>query len=174
MQTASLIERFAAELRALSGEVVLCRAEELADQISTFLKAQGIATIQAWEAGYLPVGLLERLQLEGITITHQPAPAIRAGLTGAAAGIAETGTLLLPGGPGRQLTASLLTEIHLAVLRASDIRATVAQVLTLEEIRQSPAAVLVTGPSRTGDIEMSLTIGVHGPGRVVVFCCEDA
>ena len=96
-------------------------------------------------------------------------PALRAGLTGALVGIAETGTLVLPGGAGRPLTASLLPEIHFAVLRQEFIVGTLAEALRLPAIRKSSAVVLTTGPSRTADIEMTLTIGVHGPREVRVF-----
>jgi L-lactate dehydrogenase complex protein LldG len=93
-----------------------------------------------------------------------------AGLTGALAGVAESGTLLVPGGPGRPLTASLLPEVHIVVLRAADLYARLAEVLNLEAIRQSAAVALISGPSRTADIEMTLTIGVHGPRLIQVFC----
>ena len=103
---------------------------------------------------------------------HQPDPAVQAGLTGALAGIAETGTLVMPGGPGKPLTASLLPETHLAVLPARDILDRLAQALALPQVRQASASVLITGPSRTADIEMTLTIGVHGPKNLVVFILE--
>ena len=85
------------------------------------------------------------------------------------AGIAETGTLVIPGGAGRPLTASLLPGIHIAVLRAADILLSLEQAIRLPQVASAPATVLVTGPSRTGDIEMTLTIGVHGPKEVHVF-----
>ena len=170
----SLTERFATELITLSGEVIFCRSDDLATEVVTFLRMNQVKAIQAWDGAYLPTGLIEILRTEEIEVSQTPDPAIRVGLTGAAAGIAETGTLFIPGSAGQPLTASLLPETHLAVLRASDIRANLAQVLKLDEVRKASAAALVTGPSRTGDIEMSLTIGVHGPGRVVVFCLQDA
>jgi L-lactate dehydrogenase complex protein LldG len=108
----------------------------------------------------------------GMQVVHQPDPAVQAGLTGALAGIAETGSLVIPGGPGKPLTASLLPETHLAILQARDILDYTAQALALPQVHQASAAVLITGPSRTADIEMTLTIGVHGPKILVVFILE--
>ncbi|HKJ38120.1 MAG TPA: LUD domain-containing protein, partial [Anaerolineales bacterium] len=68
---------------------------------------------------------------------------------------------------GDKLYASLLPDIHLAVLRESDIYPSLENAIHLTQGTKS--AVFITGPSRTGDIEMSHTIGVHGPGEVVVF-----
>ena len=65
------------------------------------------------------------------------------------------------------LHASLLPEIHLAVLRNSDIYPSLENAIHLT--RGTKSAVFITGPSATGDIEMSHTIGVHGPGEIVVF-----
>lgn len=55
----------------------------------------------------------------GIRVEKSGGPEILAGITGALAGIAETGSLVIPGGDGQPLTALLMPEIHLAILRAS-------------------------------------------------------
>jgi L-lactate dehydrogenase complex protein LldG len=127
----------------------------------------------------LPEGLLDKLAEASVEIifptgeTIQTCSHVRAGLTGVSAAIAETGSILVLGGPGRPHTASLLPEIHIALLREKDVYERLAQVLQIEEVKQGPAAVLVSGPSRTADIEMTLTIGVHGPGELQVICMKD-
>ena len=77
--------------------------------------------------------------------------------------------MALPGGEGQPLTASLLPEIHIAALRAADILPSMEAAMSTLEIAKSPAVTLVSGPSRTADIEMTLTIGVHGPGELHIF-----
>ena len=168
--SSSLIHRFTTELEALGGKVTTCLESELAGQILDLLAGKDIQAVVAWEGEHLPPGLLQVLQAGGVRVSHDPDPSVRAGLTGALAGVAETGTLVIPGGAGRPLTASLLPEIHIAVLRIANIRENLSQVLGLREVSEASAVALVTGPSRTADIEMALTIGVHGPGEVHVFC----
>jgi L-lactate dehydrogenase complex protein LldG len=93
------------------------------------------------------------------------------GLTGAHAAIAESGSLVLASGPGRGRLASLLTPFHIAILRRDSI------VRTLEDFfAQRPEVatlgsncVIITGPSRTADIEMTLSRGVHGPREIHVI-----
>jgi L-lactate dehydrogenase complex protein LldF len=170
--TSSLVERFSSELRALGGEAVLCKPAELPSRILEAIQVRQAGSVQAWEDPYLPVGLIDYLKAGGITITHTADPSIRIGLTGALAGIAESGSLILTGGPGRSPSASLLPEIHLAVLRFRDLYERLSQPLDLPEVRQASSLVIITGPSRTADIEMTLTIGVHGPGELLVFITE--
>ena len=50
-----------------------------------------------------------------------------------------------------------------------DIKQDLAEVINLRQVRDASAVSLISGPSRTGDIEMTLTVGVHGPGEVIVF-----
>lgn len=163
-------ERFAAELMDLGGTFTLCTSADVAGHILALLHERDISSIHTWEAEHLPSGLLGALQESGIRVTHDPDPTQQIGLTGAPAAIAETGTLFIPGGPGRPLTASLLPEIHIATLQASDIYPDLTSFLQLNRVQQTPSSVLISGPSRTADIEMTLTIGVHGPGEVHVFC----
>jgi L-lactate dehydrogenase complex protein LldG len=165
-------ERFAGELTILGGFFTRCEENQLPDLLAAFLAQRGLDSIFAWESPCLPAHLLERLQSRGIEIGHKFDPHARVGLTGALAGTADTGTLVLPGGSGRPLAASLLPEIHLAILRERDIYENLQEVLKLREIRDSASLALVTGPSRTADIEMTLTIGVHGPGELHVFCIK--
>jgi L-lactate dehydrogenase complex protein LldF len=174
--TLSLAERmtqFDAELTALEGKFICCMQAELAQRVWTLLHERKITSLMAWEADRLPAGLLTSLLEKGIKVTHTPDPAVEAGLTGALAGVAETGTLVLPGGKGRALSASLLPMLHIAVLKAEDILPDMAAALKLPELQECAAAALVSGPSRTADIEMTLTLGVHGPREVVVFCLVD-
>jgi L-lactate dehydrogenase complex protein LldG len=169
MQTPALLERFTAELEALGGKVTLCLESELAGRIMDLLAKKDIQAVLAWDSAQLPPGLLEVLRAGGISSGSTPDPSLRAGITGAIAGVAETGTLVIPSGAGRPLAASLLPEVHIVVLRIANIIETLSQAFHLDEVRQASAVALVTGPSRTADIEMALTIGVHGPGEIIVF-----
>ena len=105
----------------------------------------------------------------GLSLERRPDPTLKAGLTGALSAIADTGTLVIPSGQGRPLGASLLAEFHIAIIRASQIVPSLEEALRNNEVRNASALALVTGPSRTADIEMTLTIGVHGPKELHVF-----
>ncbi len=166
------LARFEAELTAIGGTFARCSEDELPERLAALLKERGIARIQAWAPEHLPEGLLDSLSSVGIQVDFEPDPAISVGLTGTSGGIAETGTLIVPGGPGRPQTASLLPEVHITILRADRVYADLPQAVSLEEIRSTSSTALISGPSRTADIEMTLTIGVHGPRQVLVFCIQ--
>jgi L-lactate utilization protein LutC len=94
------------------------------------------------------------------------------GVTGAFLGIAETGTLMLLSGPQTPATVSLLPETHIAVLEAGRIVATMEQAWDRLRVERGglPRAVnFVSGPSRTADIEQTVTLGAHGPYRVLII-----
>jgi L-lactate dehydrogenase complex protein LldG len=167
------VEQFSRELEALGGTCRHCQASELAELVINFLHQRSISHIQAWDAAQLPVGVIDELQRNGIQVEHQHEPNIRVGLTGVDGAIAETGTLVITDAPGRPITASLVPEIHLAILQASQIMAKMPEALMLPGIRQNTAGALISGPSRTADIEMTLTVGMHGPGEVHVYCLTD-
>ncbi|MGD8406806.1 MAG: LUD domain-containing protein, partial [Anaerolineales bacterium] len=163
----NLIGRFTEELLALNGKIVICKEADLPGKIIALLREKNIDRIQRWDE--VP-GLEESdLTVAGISVQGEADENIKAGITGALGGIAETGTIVIQSGKGQSLTASLLPEIHIAVLRASDIEENLAKFLNLHKVEIYPSVVLVSGPSRTADIEMTLTIGVHGPGELYVF-----
>lgn len=105
----------------------------------------------------------------------QPRPAKNqdlVGVTGAFCAIAETGTLMLLSGAETPATTSLLPETHVAVLDPRRIVATMEDAWDLlrKEYQQPPRAVnFISGPSRTADIEQTVTLGAHGPYRVLLI-----
>ncbi len=161
-----LSDQFAEELGALGGTVHLVSEQEFSTRLTEFLKSKSIDRVLVDESGLRYVN--------EISTIREPDPTARAGITGALCGIAETGSLVLISGAGQTLTASLLPEIHVAVLRTSQLKHTLAEALRMPEVRTTQAGVIVSGPSRTADIEMTLTIGVHGPGELHVFLIDDS
>jgi L-lactate dehydrogenase complex protein LldF len=161
-----LADQFADELAALGGQVHLVTEKETPARLAEFLRSKQIDRILVDESGasYNP----------DIPAIREPDPTVRAGLTGALCGIAESGSLVLSSGAGQTLTASLLPEIHVAVLKTSQLVPTLAEALRMPEIRKAASSVIISGPSRTADIEMTLTIGVHGPGELHVFLVDDS
>lgn len=92
------------------------------------------------------------------------------GITGADFGLAESGSVVLSHGRGHGRLTSLLPEIHVALLNVDSIHRTLAHWATGGNYSPDETAnlVIVTGPSRTGDIELELNLGVHGPKHVHV------
>jgi len=93
----------------------------------------------------------------------------RLAITGAFCAVAETGTLVVTSGAATPTASTLLPETHVAVVRADRIVAGMEEAFALvrEECRPWPRAVnLISGPSRTGDIEQTIVLGAHGPFRV--------
>lgn len=98
---------------------------------------------------------------------RQAAPPASAGIQTAEYAIAETGTLVQTSAGGKTLLPGLVTDVHVALLTP------VAFVDRMEEclaaLANNPPRNIsfITGPSRTADIELTLTVGVHGPARVI-------
>jgi L-lactate dehydrogenase complex protein LldG len=99
-------------------------------------------------------------------------------ITGAFAGIAETGTLVTASGPEHPVTLNLLPDTHVVVLRESDIVAGYEDVWARLRTRygkdRMPRTVnTITGPSRTGDIEQTIELGAHGPRRMHILVVRE-
>ncbi len=158
------MEQFIDELTALNGHVTLTK--DATREVIGFLNARGIKRIHL-EPNTLDESLLLKADIE---FTYEPDSQILVGVTNAVCGLADTGSVLIADGQGSPLHASLLPEIHIAVLKSSDILLSMPDAMDL--IKDKKAAVFITGPSRTADIEMTLTIGVHGPKEIHVFVCQ--
>ena len=112
----------------------------------------------------------------GIAVRSPPArPDDAVGITGAYCAIAETGTLALLSGADTPATVSLLPETHIALVPVTRIVAHMEDCFArLRAESTVPRAInFVSGPSRTADIEQTVTIGAHGPYRVLIVLCED-
>jgi L-lactate dehydrogenase complex protein LldG len=100
-----------------------------------------------------------------------------AGVTSADVAIAETGSLALASSERTGRSISLLPPIHVAIVPTSRLVATVGEYFHWlgTRVNEMPAAVeLITGPSRTADIEFELSVGVHGPSAIYVFLYHDS
>jgi len=113
----------------------------------------------------------------GLEIESRPATnEDMVGVTGAFCAIAETGTLMLLSGAETPATTSLLPETHVAVVDPRRMVATMEDAgdLLRKECHQPPRAVnFISGPSRTADIEQTVTLGAHGPYRVLLVLAPD-
>jgi L-lactate dehydrogenase complex protein LldG len=139
--------------------------DELLDQLAAELGDRPAVTSD--EPVARAVG--RRLTARGVDVREAAADAAAAaglGITGAVAAIAATGSVVLDSRAAGGRLASLLPAVHLCVVQVNSLVATPSDVLRrLGSTRDAlpSSLVLVTGPSRTGDIEQLLTLGAHGP-----------
>ena len=168
--TDDALRRFLAELAALAVEHhVEDSAEAVRARVASLVAGKPALR---WDADRLPydVGDVLRDAADGSSPRDVQAAA-QVGVTGCDAAIAETGSLALITGRGKPRSASLLPPTHVAVVRRDQLRFGMGEFLRerAAEIGAAANCTFVTGASRTADIELTLTVGVHGPGRVVVI-----
>ena len=151
-------------------ELVHALTEILRNLRQTKLSSLRIAVSDSTEVRRLTE--LIDLDLDEVAVTPSAAEVFSfdIGISGAQAGIAETGTLLLDSARECHRLVSLVPPVHIAILDASQIVTTLGDALSLmrKDEQVSPIITLVTGPSRTADIELTLAIGVHGPQELYV------
>ena len=172
--------RFLEELEALEGRGERTGSmEEARDYVLSLAREKGAKLLVRWDDEELEaLGVDDPLKEAGVEVAvwrdlddfREVAGGADIGLTTAEWAVAETGSLVLTGGPGRGRTVALLPPIHVAVVPIDRVLSTVQEAIEKYAGAEGlPANVCFhTGPSRSGDIEMSLTIGMHGPGEVRV------
>lgn len=175
--------RFRQELVELKGEIFFERdSEGVLERLKALLSDLASKSCAAWNREEFRDWPLDRLWQSGKCQPFEASAAERwkqvshhadVGITSADFAVAETGSLLLTAAPNRPRSASLLPSCHIVLLRADRIVPTLEDALERffkkEEPRLPSALLLITGPSRTSDIENDLSIGVHGPGRLIVI-----
>jgi L-lactate dehydrogenase complex protein LldG len=178
---AERLTRLRRAMEAVKTEFLEATEEGWPEAVHDFLVSEGakkVAYGPATEAGRalaaaFPPGTLPELvpydrpveELKGALFTD-----IDAGFTAVRSAIAETGSLVLWPSPEEPRLLSLVPPLHVALLSSATIRETFLETIREEGwARGMPAnALLISGPSKTADIEQTLAYGVHGPKRLVV------
>ena len=175
----TVLERFRQALEAVSGRCVIAQSEDEAaiaiQRIVENTKAKRVAVSDAT----LVKKILERVKTEAVVLDAPNQSELfdcDMGITTAQWAIAETGTLVLESERERHRLASLVPPVHVAIVEAGRIRRTMSEVLELianSDVGLSRTVTFITGPSRTSDIELTLAIGVHGPGELHVIVIDE-
>ncbi len=178
-----LAERFTASLTAVRGEVrrtenleaALVEVGAVLDEVSAK------AVVANSEAPLSEVGLGERWpKCEWHLVGRTPGDLREfcaradAGLSGVEAALAETGSLVVHSGVGKSRLATLLPPVHIALVPVSCLEPDIFTWTASRNKEMSmPANLnLISGPSKSADIEFTLTLGVHGPKRLVAVLYE--
>jgi len=190
------LTRFRTEFERIAGVFHrVGRLEDVPGVVRAIAAEKGARSVLSWHPDALGLDLRQSLGREGLSITVAPdldpdaearqshrteAAKAEIGVTGADWALAETGTLILVSGRGRPRSTSLLPATHVAVFDRHRLLESLEQVGTmLEALHADPARCMsgavinfITGPSRTADIELTLTRGVHGPKDVHAIFVE--
>ncbi len=147
------------------------------EAVATYLAAQNLPS---------EIAIAPHPELQAMPWAERPLLRLREGraqasdavsVTHAFAAIAETGTLMLPSAPERPTTLNLLPDTTIVVLKTDRVLGAYEEawdLLRTERDGMPRNVMLVTGPSRSADIEQALELGAHGPRRLHVVLVEDA
>ena len=170
----AVVARFcerAAEYRATVRRV---SAGALADAVAASLAEHGVRRIAVAPGAPESGQAVERVA-DDPPLTARDLDALDGVLTGCAAAIAETGTVVLDGGPrsGRRLL-TLVPDLHVCVVEAGDVHASVPDAIAAlaGAAAEGRPLTFVSGPSATSDIELERVEGVHGPRTLVILVVE--
>lgn len=176
----SLVEVFKQNLEAVGGHCFVAQNDmEVKKAIARVISELNKSNLRARRVALSNSPAVERwvreidVGIDEVTVTPEVKDLFDydVGISTAQVAIAETGTLLLESEAERHRLVSLVPPIHIAIVDRANICLTLGEALT--EISRpgelSRTITLITGPSRTGDIELTLTIGVHGPQELYVI-----
>lgn len=173
-----LVGTFAAAVEAADGVCHVVEGDVPGDLLDRLVAELGDRSVVVTPEP-LSQGVGRRLAERGATVADasvERAAAAGLGVTGAVAAVAATGSVVLDSGVAGGRIASVLPTVHLCVASVNTLLPTPGDVLgRLGSAGDAlpPSLVLVTGPSRTGDIEQLLTLGAHGPTALHVVLVTD-
>ncbi|MEJ8836834.1 LutC/YkgG family protein [Ramlibacter sp. AN1133] len=172
--------------RGWRADVLHARPDNWPGAVRQALAQRGLRSIAIGAASPLQPGLDEALRGLAVRRFEQPLETwkgelfdtVDAAVTATVAGIADTGTLVLCPGAHEPRTLSLVPPVHVAVLMASRLHASLPAAMRALYPGDGPPALptnllLVTGPSKTADIQQVLAYGAHGPKELVIVLVDD-
>jgi L-lactate dehydrogenase complex protein LldG len=172
----SEIARFLGEIKKLSGVGQKFSTTEIEAALRTVVMENHIRTATVWNTPFLKqLRIAEILQTLGVELVSPNADKHAMakcdfGITEADFILPETGTLVLYSSAEKPRAVSLLPRVPLAIVTAAALRADMHQVFA--EAKDKNYLVFITGPSRTADIELTVTLGVHGPKNLYVWVID--
>jgi L-lactate dehydrogenase complex protein LldG len=167
------IEQFLWEIKKLSGVGQRPALSDMDSALKNLIDEQNIRKAAVWETPHLKqLGIAEILNSLGVDLVSPNADKhdmarCELGVTEADYLLPETGTLVLSSSVEKPRAVSLVPRVHLAIVRPEMLRADMHQIFA--EAKDSHYLVFITGPSRTADIELTTTLGVHGPKNLYVW-----
>jgi L-lactate dehydrogenase complex protein LldG len=172
----ALIAQFIERVGEYNASVRETTAAELPEAIAAALARRGVQRLAA------PADLPADWPPSGVTLLRDEPPLANEALdssdgvlTACALGIAQTGTIVLDGGPRQGRRAlSLIPDYHLCVVRADQIVGIVPEAIAALAPRARRPLTFISGPSATSDIELNRVEGVHGPRTLEVLVVRDA
>ncbi len=171
----AIIAQFIERVGEYKASVRETTAVELPRAIAAALARRGVRRLVApadLPADWLPSGVT--LLRDEPPLTNDALDSSDGVLTGCALGIAQTGTIVLDGGPGQGRRAlSLIPDYHLCVVRADQIVGIVPEAIAALAPRARQPLTFISGPSATSDIELNRVEGVHGPRTLEVLVVRD-
>jgi len=178
-EPAAELAQLLAEIEQLSGSTRrLASRNELHAALAELVRAEEVRKATLWTTPDLARwGVAETLAGLGVELVSAQADkhlvaACELGVTGVDMALPETGTLLLRSSPERPRLVSLVPRVHLAIFTPVVLRPDLHQAFA--EVKDAGYSVLVTGPSRTADIELTLTLGVHGPKSLYAWVLTES
>ena len=176
-------ERFLAAITASHAEILTVKEATLARDLVAWLNREGVTHLACGQGGRWQAEVVAACAGRSVLT---PAGAFadwkddlfdvcQAGITHCASAIADTGTLVLLPDGGEPRTISLVPPCHIALLAASTIADNLAGLVNTGRWQQAMPTnlLLVSGPSKTADIQQTLAYGAHGPSRLLVVLVED-
>jgi L-lactate dehydrogenase complex protein LldG len=183
------IEKLKGFMEAVRTEVHIVKAEDWMDRLKSILKSRELKTLlyapetpigdrlkKEWPAEDEDEELPQLVPYESdIEDFKDKLFHMDAAITSTVGGIAETGAIILWPNKKEPRLMSLVPPIHIAVLEAEKIHNTFCEAIQIENWpdKMPTNVVLVSGPSKTADIELTLAFGVHGPKELIVLIVEN-
>lgn len=179
-QPGEKIDAFQANLESVHGEVHRVPRGEWVEALAEILKAKGVTNLLAPRQHAVGQELRKQETILPTLMSYdRPIEEWReelfneidAGITSTLGGIAETGSLILWPTPDEPRLMSLVPSIHIAVVDAEAIYGNFREVIQAQDWHKGMPtnALLISGPSKTADIEQTLAYGVHGPRELIIM-----